>query len=118
MTGPVPEYWWTDTPSGEAAAPPRRAGHALPASLRPPVRRLTRLTRTVWAALNTPTPANSPITLVALVGLLAVASLGRLAPPVALLAGLATGAITGWRLATRCYERRVLRAVVEGGLFR
>ena len=118
MTGPVPDDWWTNTPPAESATPPRRAGHALPASVRPSARRLTRLARALWAALNTPTPANSPITLAALVGLLAVASLGRLAPALAILAGLATGAVTGWRLATRCYERRVLRAVVEGGLFR
>ena len=118
MTGPVPEDWWSGTTPAESAPPRRRASHANPASVRPPVRRLTRTARALWAALNTPTPVNSPITLVALAGLLAVASLGRPAPALALLAGLATGAVTGWRLATRCYERRVLRAVVEGGLFR
>ena len=112
------EDWWTNTDPEESAPPQRRAGHANPASVRPPVRRLTRTARTVWAALNTPTAANSPITLVALVGLLAVASLGRLAPALALLAGLATAAVTGWRLATRCYERRVVTAITDGGLFR
>ena len=118
MTGPVPEDWWSGTTPEESAPPRRRASHANPASVRPPVRRLTRTARAVWAALNTPTAANSPITLVALVGVLAVASLGRLAPALALLAGLATGAGAGWRLATRCYERRVLRAIMDGGLFR
>ena len=118
MTGPVPEDWWSGTTPAESAAPQRRAGHANPASVRPPVRRFTRTARAVWAALNTPTAANSPITLAALVGLLAVASLGRLAPALALLAGLATAAVTGWRLATRCYERRVVTAITAGGLFR